>query len=114
MKAAEASIVMPGKRRVNRRVNAPSGSIPGDGMVTSSTVPRRSPLADSIVARAVRRSRSTCRAGAISSLPAVLRTTPRPIRWNSGTPSSRSRLAIAWDSEGCAMCRCCAARPKPS
>ena len=57
--AAEASIVMPGKRRVNRRVNAPSGSIPGEGMVTSSTVPRRSPLADAIVARAVRRSRST-------------------------------------------------------
>ena len=59
MKAAEASTLMPGKRRVNRRVNALSGSIPGEGMVTSSTVPRRRPLADAIVARAVRRSRNT-------------------------------------------------------
>ena len=44
--------------------------MPGDGMVTSPTVPRRSPFADSIGARAVRTWRNTCRAGPISSLPA--------------------------------------------
>lgn len=32
--------------------------------------------------------------------PASLSTTPRPIRWNSGKPSSRSKLAIACDNEG--------------
>ena len=44
--------------------------MPGEGMVTSSTLPRSMPLTESMVARTVRRSRSTWRAGPISSLPA--------------------------------------------
>jgi hypothetical protein len=47
-------------------------------------------------------SRSIRRAGAASAYPAEVGTMPRPIRWNSGAFSSRSRDRSAWEIVGCA------------
>jgi hypothetical protein len=112
VKAASAVTVIAGCAAVKSRTRVDNGSMPGLGIAISSTRPRVSPRADRAAAWAASRSRTTWRAGSISWAPASLSTTPRPTRWNSGTPSSRSSVPIAWDSDGCAMYSCSAARPK--
>src|SRR3954452_21020842 len=110
--AASTVTDIAGKAAVNRLMIVVKGSMPGLGIDTSSTRPRRSPRVDWTVALAASRSRSTWRAGSTSCAPALESTMPRPTRWNRGTPSSCSKVPIAWESDGWAMCSCSAARPK--
>ena len=90
----------PGWAPVKRAIAVASGSTACEGMAAISTRPVVSPSTDSTAERASAIPCATSRAGPISARPASVSTTPRPTRWNSSEPRSRSSSLIDCDSDG--------------
>src|SRR5690606_38840689 len=93
----------------NSPTRCASGSTASPAVAWMSNRPRGSPAASTSAPSAATTSRRICRAGPTKALPAAVSTMPRPMRWKSSTPSSRSRARIAWETVGCASCRAFAA-----
>ena len=97
----------------NAPISRATGSTASVGSATRSSRPAVSPRISATEAATVAMSRRTWRAGPRSASPAALSTRRRPTRWNSSTPTSRSRLWIVWDNDGWATCSSSAARVTP-
>ena len=96
--------------------NAPTSGVTGStarvGRATRSRWPATTPPTASTSARSVARARSASLAGDTNASPAAVRAVRRPMRANRSTPSSRSRVRIAWEREGWATKQASAAAVK--
>ncbi len=96
-----------------RPITGANGSSVNVGRLAMSNRPARIPVTSRTNARPTSNSRSARRADSRNTSPAAVRRIPRGRRWNSSASSSRSRVLIDRDKEGCATCRACAAAVMP-